>query len=383
MVAQRPDFARRNAPGRIRTCDLSLRRRTLYPLSYGRLRSRSVSGVELTARIATIELRETFVISRESSDTEEVVWVEIRHGGEAGRGEAAPIARYAESAESALAYVEDAAEALGDDPFALEEILARLPQREFAARAAIDAALHDLCGKLAGQPVWRLLGLPRTGPPTSWTIWLGDPDDMARRAELVAGRYQRLKLKLGARDGLDVERVRAVRSVTEVPLQVDVNEYWTLDEALDALPELERLGVQYCEQPLPAGDAGGAELKRRSPLPIYVDEDCHTLVDVAPCAERAHGITIKLAKSGGIREAIRMAHAARALGLGVMLGCMIESGLGIAAGCCVTPLCDHVDLDGNLLLREDPWPGVAFVDGVQVPADQPGLGVSQALSHTR
>jgi L-alanine-DL-glutamate epimerase-like enolase superfamily enzyme len=336
--------------------------------------------VDVTARIATVELRETFVISRESRDEEEVVWVELRHSDAVGHGEANPIERYSESAESALAYVEDHAELVGDDPFALEEIMARLPQREFAARAAIDAALHDLQGKLTGQPVWRLLGLPRTGPPTSWTIWLGDPDDMARRAEKVAGRFHRLKLKLGARDGLDVERVRAVRSVTHAPLQVDVNEAWSLDEALEYLPQLE---IQYCEQPLPAGDPGGAELKRRSPVAIYVDEDCHTLADVAACAERGHGINIKLAKSGGIREAIKMAHAARALDLGVMLGCMIESGLGIAAGCCVAPLCDHVDLDGNLLLAEDPMPGVAFVDGVQVPPDEPGLGVSEALSHTR
>jgi L-alanine-DL-glutamate epimerase-like enolase superfamily enzyme len=336
--------------------------------------------VDVTARIATVELRETFVISRESRDEEEVVWVELRHSDAVGHGEANPIERYSESAESALAYVEDHAELVGDDPFALEEIMARLPQREFAARAAIDAALHDLQGKLTGQPVWRLLGLPRTGPPTSWTIWLGDPDDMARRAEKVAGRFHRLKLKLGARDGLDVERVRAVRSVTDAPLQVDVNEAWSLDEALEYLPQLE---IQYCEQPLPAGDPGGAELKRRSPVAIYVDEDCHTLADVAACAERGHGINIKLAKSGGIREAIKMAHAARALDLGVMLGCMIESGLGIAAGCCVAPLCDHVDLDGNLLLAEDPMPGVAFVDGVQVPPDEPGLGVSEALSHTR
>jgi L-Ala-D/L-Glu epimerase len=336
--------------------------------------------VDVTARIATVELRETFVISRESRDEEEVVWVELRHSDAVGHGEANPIERYSESAESALAYVEEHAEFVGDDPFALEEIMARLPQREFAARAAIDAALHDLQGKLTGQPVWRLLGLPRTGPPTSWTIWLGDPDDMARRAEKVAGRFHRLKLKLGARDGLDVERVRAVRSVTDAPLQVDVNEAWSLDEALEYLPQLE---IQYCEQPLPAGDPGGAELKRRSPVAIYVDEDCHTLADVAACAERGHGINIKLAKSGGIREAIKMAHAARALDLGVMLGCMIESGLGIAAGCCVAPLCDHVDLDGNLLLAEDPMPGVAFVDGVQVPPDEPGLGVSEALSHTR
>jgi L-alanine-DL-glutamate epimerase-like enolase superfamily enzyme len=239
----------------------------------------------------------------------------------------------------------------------------------------LDAALHDLLGKLLQVPVWRLLGLPRTGPPTSWTVWLGDPDDMARRAEAAAPRFHRLKLKLGGGDGLDVERVRAVRGVTEHPLQVDVNEWWTEDEALDALPQLAELGVEYVEQPLRAGDPGGRVLRERSPLPIYVDEDCHTLADVVDCAEIAHGVNIKLAKSGGIREAVRMAHAARALGLGVMLGCMIESGLGIAAGCVVAPLCDHVDLDGNLLLGEDPCPAVTFADGVQVPSEKPGLGV--------
>src|SRR5207302_10889769 len=189
--------------------------------------------------------------------------------------------------------IEATAELLGDDPFAVEEIMRRLPARESAARAALDAALHDLCGKLVGLPVWRLLGLERAGPPTSWTIWLGEPDDMARRAERTAraGRFRRLKLKLGGRDGLDVERARAVRSVTDLPLQVDVNEYWTLDEALEYLPQLD---LQYCEQPLAAGDPDGAELKTRSPVPIYVDEDCHTLQDVLACEERAHGINIKL-----------------------------------------------------------------------------------------
>jgi L-alanine-DL-glutamate epimerase-like enolase superfamily enzyme len=199
---------------------------------------------------------------------------------------------------------------------------------------------------------------------------------MARRAEAAVRRgFRRLKLKLGGRDGLDLDRVRAVARATDRPLQVDVNEYWTLDEALELLPQMD---LEYCEQPLPAGDPGGPELKRRSPVPIYVDEDCHTLADVAPCAERAHGITVKLAKSGGIREAVRMAHAARALGLGLMLGCMVETGLGIAAGASVASLFDHVDLDGNLLLARDPWPGVEFADGVQRPSDRPGLGVEHA-----
>jgi len=349
------------------------------------MRRSKVSAVELEARIATVRMAETFVISRGAADEAEVVVVEIRHDGVSGFGEAAPIERYEESASSAHAFAQDAAELLGDDPFAFEEIESRLRERpgEHAAKAAIDGALHDLCGKLVGLPVWRLLGLRREGPPTSWTIWLGDPDDMAQRAEKVRGRFKRLKLKLGAGDGRDVERARAVRSVSDVPLQVDVNEAWSLDEALEALPQLGELGVQYCEQPLPAGDPGGPELKGRSPLPIYVDEDCHTLEDVPACAERAHGVNVKLAKSGGIREAVRMTHAARALGLDLMLGCMNESGLAVAAGAQIASLFDHVDLDGNLLLIEDPWPGVEFVDGVQLPSNDPGLGVREAVPDPR
>jgi L-alanine-DL-glutamate epimerase-like enolase superfamily enzyme len=349
----------------------------------------SVSGrpdyatrVELGARAVTYRLAETFVISRGAADDSESVVAEVTHAGVTGYGEGTPIDRYDEDAAGAAEFLNESGEALGDDPFAFDEISARLPGTAHtqAARAALDHALHDLCGKLLGLPVWRLLGLRREGPATAWTIWLGDPDDMARRAEEAAPRFRRLKLKLGGGDGLDVERVRAVRSVTELPLQVDVNEYWSVEEALDALPRLAGLGVEYCEQPLRAGDPGGPRVKAASSIPIYVDEDCHTLGDVAACSERAHGINIKLSKSGGIREAVRMADAARALGLGVMLGCMTESGLGIAAGAQIASLCDFIDLDGNLLLLEDPWPGVELRDGVQLASDLPGLGVRQAVS---
>jgi L-alanine-DL-glutamate epimerase-like enolase superfamily enzyme len=330
--------------------------------------------VEIAARIVTLELAETFTISRSSQDIAQVVEVVVRHDGRSGFGEAAPIDRYEQTADSALGWLENVS--LGDDPWALEEIEASLPDGEHAARAALDAALHDLQGKLAGVPVHKLLGLNRAGPPTSWTVWLGDPDDMARRAQAAERRgFRRLKLKLGGGDGLDLDRVLAVRGATDLPLQADVNEWWTLEEALELLS---RMPLQYCEQPLPAGDPDGPELKRRSPIPIYVDEDCHTLADVAPCAERAHGINLKLAKSGGIREAVRMVHAARALGLGVMLGCMVESGLGIAAGAAIASLFDHVDLDGNLLLAHDPRPGVVFEDGIQLPSREPGLGVRRA-----
>ena len=326
--------------------------------------------MQLEARIVTLPLAETFVISRETQDEVELVEVALTHNGVTGYGEAAPIARYDESVTSALAWLEQIDP--GDDPLAPLS----LPDGEWAAHSALDAALCDLQGKLTGEPVWRMLGLERNGPPTSWSVWLGDPDDMARRAHVAAKRgFRRLKLKLGGRDGLDLERVRAVRNVTDLPLQIDVNEYWTLDEALEVLPAMD---IQYCEQPLPAGDPDGAELKRRSPVPIYVDEDCLQLADVAECAEIAHGVTIKLAKSGGIRPAVEMVHAARELGLGVMLGCMVETGLGIAAGAQIASLCDHVDLDGNLLLSTDPWPGVEFVDGVQRPSERPGLGVARA-----
>ena len=342
--------------------------------------------MRLTHRAARLRLAEPFTISRETSVDAQVVWVELRAAGAVGYGEATPIDRYEESVESASAFLDEAGELLGDDPFALEEIGARLRDRpgELAAKAALDAALHDLCGKLAGLPVHRLLGLPRAGPPTSWTIWLGDPDDMARRAEALDPRFRRLKLKLGGGDALDVERVRSVRAVTDLPLMVDVNEYWEPEEALENVHHLASLGVEYVEQPLAAGHPEGARVKREAELPIYVDEDCHTLADVAACAERAHGINIKLAKSGGIREAVKMAASARALGLGVMLGCMLESGLSIAAGAAVAPLCDHVDLDGNLLLAEDPWPGVELGDdGVQRPSGEPGLGVREDVPDPR
>ena len=333
--------------------------------------------MQVTAGIARLPLAETFRISRETTDEAGVVQVEIRHGDVTGYGEATPLERYDQTPESALAYIERNSGGLGDDPWAFDAIHGRLPHGEPAARSALDAALHDVCGKLARVPLWKLLGLERGGPPTSWTLGIGDPDETARKAERAVSRFKRLKLKLGAGDGLDVERVRAVRGVTTLPLQVDVNEGWTLEEALESLPQLAALDVQYCEQPLPAGDPGGIELRRSSPLPIYVDEDCHTLDDVTGCAAIAHGLTIKLAKSGGVREAIRMAHAGRALGLGLMLGCMVESGLGIAPGAHIASLFDHVDLDGNLLIRTDPWPGIELVDGVQLPPGAPGLGVDR------
>jgi L-alanine-DL-glutamate epimerase-like enolase superfamily enzyme len=332
--------------------------------------------MRVRSSIAELALEEAFVISRGSRHQARVIRVEIAFGDLTGYGEGAPIERYGESVESAARYLDEHSAALGSDPFALETIFARLPAKEFAARAGLDAALHDLQGKLLGRPTWTLLGLSRQGPPASWTISLDTPDAMAASARRAARRFKRLKVKLGGRDGLDLDRVRAVAEVAALPLKVDVNEAWSYDEAVESLPVLAELGVEFCEQPLPAGDARGEQLKALSPLPIYLDEDCHTLADIAKCARRAHGINVKLAKAGGIREALRIVHAARALGLRCMLGCMVESGLGIAAAAQIASLFDHADLDGNLLLRDDPWPIVTLVDGKQLPSESSGLGTS-------
>jgi L-alanine-DL-glutamate epimerase-like enolase superfamily enzyme len=302
--------------------------------------------------------------------------VELRAEGHSGHGECHPLRRFGESLGSARRALERAGGLLGEDPLAedaLGQVRAEI-QGELAAKCALDAALHDLRGKLLGQPVWRMLGLERSGPPTSHTIWLDKPEAMARAARRAGARASRLKLKL-AGDGLDWERVSAVREATDRPLIVDVNEGWTLEQALDLIPRLASLGVGLVEQPLPAIHPDGARVKADSPIPIYVDEDCRTPEDLAACALRAHGVNVKLAKCGGITPALRLAEDARELGLGLMLGCMVESSLGIAAACQVASLFDHADLDGNLLLTDDPWEGVDLVDHRQLPADEPGLGV--------
>jgi len=244
-----------------------------------------------------------------------------------------------------------------------------------AAKCAVDGALHDLTGKLCGQPLWRILGLDRTPPPTSYTISIDTLEGTADRAARAAS-YKALKIKVGGPG--DLERVRIVRDAAPLALiRVDANEAWTVESTRELVPELVSLGVELVEQPLPAADRDGyAELHADGlPIPIVVDESCHTLADVAPVGRLADGINIKLTKSGGIREALRMIHAARALDLRVMLGCMNESTLGIAGAAQISPLVDVVDLDGHLLNANDSHTGLGFADGRVLPGDGPGLGV--------
>jgi L-Ala-D/L-Glu epimerase / N-acetyl-D-glutamate racemase len=334
--------------------------------------------MEIASGVRTLTLAETFTIARGSTVAEEVVWAEIRHGGHVGRGEGAPDDRYGESVDAARAFIDASGEALGDDPFALEAIEARLRAREgsVVGCCAVECALHDLVGKLVGQPTWRLLGLADRTPETSYTIGIDSIDGTADRARRAAAAgYRRLKIKLGGAG--DLERLRAIRAVCDLPLRVDANEGWNLAEARELMPVLVELGVELIEQPFPAGERGAFRELRAlgSGIPLVVDEGCHTLRDVADVATYADGVNLKLAKTGGIREAVRMVHAARALGLVVMLGCMIESSVGISAAAQFASLCDFVDLDGHLLISDDPATGLGLEDGRIVLSHGPGLGV--------
>ena len=243
-----------------------------------------------------------------------------------------------------------------------------------SAQAALDAALHDLAGRRLGVPVRELLGLDRRPlPPTSWTIGV-DPIPEALAKVAAAGQFEVIKLKMGVAG--DIELLRAVRGATRQAIRVDANEGWTLEGARERLPELAALGVEFVEQPLPeASLAETRELRRTSPLPLIADESVHDARDIPRLAEAFDGINVKLAKCGGIAPAIALIAAARAHGMKVLLGCMIESSLGIAAALAVAPLVDWVDLDGHLLIDNDPFAGLGLAGGRLVPADAPGLGV--------
>jgi L-alanine-DL-glutamate epimerase-like enolase superfamily enzyme len=321
-----------------------------------------------------LRLRHTFRIARGASDLRENLLVEVEHEGEVGLGEAAPLRRYGEDRASATAAVDGMAAHLhAPRAFAVAARRAAVDGQR-AAEAAVDMALHDLAGRRLAVPVYELLGLDPAGTPeTSFTIGLDSPEVVARKVKEAAA-YPVLKIKMGSAD--DREVLTAVRDTTDRPLRVDANEGWTLEEALARLEWLARLGVEFVEQPLPADRiADTRELRRRSPLPFYADESVHRAEDIPKLAGAFDGINVKLMKCGGLAEAMRMIAVARAHGLKVMLGCMIESSLAITAAAHLSPLVDTADLDGNLLLDQDPFVGATVVNGRIVLPDSAGLGV--------
>ena len=337
-------------------------------------------ALKLFVEQASISTRHPFVIARGSTNGYKRAWVRLVDGdGQEGWGEADPSSFYGESLETVLATFERLKSHLPQDPFDLEAAEARwehVAPKNWAARAALSAALHDLVGKRLGQPLWRLWGLDaQKAPISSFTIGL-DTTEKIKSKLAEAADYPILKIKLGTER--DEQILRTIRDATDKPLRVDANAGWTRDRALQMLPILKEYGVEFLEQPLPPDDLEGiAAVHRRGILPVVVDESCIVAADIPRLAGAVDGINIKLAKCGSLREALRMIATARAHGMLVMVGCMIESSLGITAAAHVTPLVDAADLDGAALTVNDPFVG-ATIDGGQIRLPTgPGLGVSR------
>lgn len=328
--------------------------------------------VKLRVEKLTVHTKRAFAIARASSDSFERVALTLEEGGVPGRGEAAPTGYYGGDPET----VAGALEAVKiRDPWDIEGTLRQNEDLHPSALAALDAALYDLAARRLGVPVYRLLGLARPEPQSAYTLGIADPATTVSEARRLSG-FPILKMKVGGRD--DVETVRAVAEFSSAALWVDANEAFAPDEATEVALELKEMGVRMVEQPVPASE--GAEAMRAvteavRPLPVISDEGAVNAGDVPALAGCVSGVNVKLAKCGGIRRALEQIHAARACGMMVMLGCMVETSLGIAAAAHLSGLVDFVDLDGAMLLADDPYGGLTYENGRILLPDAPGLGV--------
>jgi len=332
--------------------------------------------MQLSCEPLTLELKTPFRIAHGTSEERHNVLVRISDGQHQGLGEAAPVRQHHETQALVLDYLA-ALPPLPDDPFQLEDILNSLPSGSQAARAAVDMALHDLMGKKLGVPLYQIFGLnPAQAPPTSLTIGIGPVEEVREKA-IAAKEFPILKLKLG-RDGPHcLALVRAVRTATQARLVADANCAWTQQPAPRLIPALADLGLEWIEQPLPEEDLDGLRRGREaSPLPIFADEPVRTARDIPRLADCVDGVNIKVMKAGGLREALRMIAVARAHDLQVMLGCMVETSVGITAAAHLAPLVDWADLDGTLLIANDPFAGVRVEQGRLILPNGPGLGVA-------
>jgi L-Ala-D/L-Glu epimerase len=333
----------------------------------------------------TIHPRAPFSISRSTVTAYERVRVRVLAGDAEGWGEAAPNVYYHETADTVLGTLPRLAAAVAnapgpdsvDDVLALERACAESVPGDASARAAVSAALHDLQGKRVGHPVWQLHGLdPATAPLSSFTIAITHDEAGLRQRVEDARRYPILKIKLGSEH--DEWIVRTMRRLEPRKImRADANAAWTRDRALEMSGFLADHAFELVEQPLPPDDIEGLRaLTKASPIPVIADESCRTSTDIPRLDGAVHGINIKLSKCGGLGEAVRMARDARARGMRVMLGCMVESTLGIAAAAHLASLAHYVDLDGAALLSDDPFAGVSIEDGVVRVSQAPGLGVT-------
>jgi len=334
--------------------------------------------MKLSLTPLTLRTKHEFKIARGGNSSWEHLVLKLEHEGKVGLGEVAATAYYGENAGTARAALAAWEPLLPTDPWDIEGFERRATGRlawNRGAWNALDTALWDLRGQLAGLPLWKLWGLdPAAMPLSSFTLGLADWETMELKLS-EAVDYPILKVKVGGAD--DLRTLALIRERTDRPIRVDANAGWSRAEAMRILPALADLGVEFVEQPLdPEDDEGLRWLATRSPVPIFVDESCHGASDVPRVAGHVAGVVVKLVKTGGPTEAIRLFHTARAHGLGTMIGCMIESSLGITAAAHLGPLADTLDLDGHWLLADDPFVGVGGEHGRLTLPERPGLGVT-------
>lgn len=326
-----------------------------------------------------LKLRHAFNLARSQRTTTPGVQVQIEYDGVVGYGEASMPPYLGENVESVTKFLSSLDMAQFNDPFRIEDIhqyMDGVADANRAAKASVDIALHDLVGKIMGQPWYKIWGLnPDTTPNTSFTIsYDADPAEMKAKIDETAP-FKVVKVKMGV--GHDKETVEALRKHSDVPICVDANQGWT--DKNHALEMCEWLAGQNClfvEQPMPKEMIDEtAWLRERSPLPLIADEFLQRLPDVARAAQAYDGINIKLMKSTGMHEAYQMATLARALGMKVMLGCMTETSCAVTAAAQLSPMVDWADLDGNLLIANDRFDGIKINDGKVIIPDRPGIGV--------
>ena len=336
----------------------------------------------IEAEQVTLRLRHTWTTTMSSSSERRNVFVRHTRDGITGVGEGAPIVRYGENAYQARDAVDSLISTLGhENPLAYVDYLHEAFRRltgQYAARAAIDISTMDWVGQKHGIPLYRLFGLdPAKAPVTTFSIGIDKPE-VVRQKVREAESFPLLKIKVGLDS--DEEMIDAVRSETKKPLRVDANEGWKdKDEALRKIRWLESQGVEIVEQPMPAEMLEETRwLRGRVNVPLMADEACRSIQDIPKLAEAYDAVNVKLSKSGGMCEAFRMLQLARAYGMKTMLGCMIESSVGITAAAHLSPIADWADLDGNLLIANDPYHGVTVDQGKLVLPEGPGLGVRPA-----
>jgi L-alanine-DL-glutamate epimerase-like enolase superfamily enzyme len=333
-------------------------------------------SLSLSLHVLELPLVHPFTIARGTEDRARTAVFRLDYNGLEGLGEAVPIPRYSESVESIVAYYRDHP-LRGEDPYLLDDLLDdAIPP---AARCGLDIALHDLIGKDCGQPLYRLFGLdPGKTPVTSFTIGIGDPETTMRKVAEI-GEHPVMKVKLGVGSSeQEVATIDMIRSKYTGTIRIDANEGWTAEQAVTILRELERFDIEFCEQPIKAGHPDQLRyIKERSRIPIVTDEDSLTAKDLPKLIGCVDGVNVKLAKTGGIRGAINMIHTARALGMKIMLGCMVESQISATAAAQISPLVDWADIDGPFLTKDDPYAGIVYERGKIVLPDGPGLGVRE------